>query len=265
MMTVTECYRKLNVRKGAAMDEIKSSYRKLAFKYHPDLNKAPNAAERFREINEAYVIIKESLGTQQTETKAKSKKKPSQEKTYARPSQGAKAYERQKKTTQRPKDSTFRESTRSKSQRFYYKEEEVLKNLLNDPFARKVFEDIYSQVKKDNPDFNGPVGLKKRNLALKFGGKRINLDITGGIGDGIKGWIKGQMDYEQTVYFPIQALIPGRKIRISVEQKFSKGPRNIEVTLPPDFVVGRPIRLRGLGRRLGPIKGDLLLRILPKQ
>jgi molecular chaperone DnaJ len=38
----------------------------------------------------------------------------------------------------------------------------------------------------------------------------------------------------------------------------------LEVTLPPDFAPGRPIRLKGLGRHFGPWKGDLYLHLLAK-
>src|SRR6185312_8569966 len=51
-------YEILGVSKGAGEGEIKSAYRKLAKKLHPDANKHdPKAASRFAEINAAYEIV----------------------------------------------------------------------------------------------------------------------------------------------------------------------------------------------------------------
>ncbi len=50
-------YEVLGVSKSASADEIKSAYRKLAKKYHPDLNKEPGAEEKFKEVQEAYDIL----------------------------------------------------------------------------------------------------------------------------------------------------------------------------------------------------------------
>jgi len=50
-------YEVLELSKGASDDDIKKAYRKLAKKYHPDLNKAPDAADKFKEVQEAYEVL----------------------------------------------------------------------------------------------------------------------------------------------------------------------------------------------------------------
>ncbi len=50
-------YEVLGISKGASEDEIKKAYRKLAKQYHPDVNKAPDAEAKFKEINEAYEVL----------------------------------------------------------------------------------------------------------------------------------------------------------------------------------------------------------------
>jgi molecular chaperone DnaJ len=50
-------YEVLGVDRSATRDQIKQAYRQLALRYHPDRNKAPDAAEKFREIAEAYAVL----------------------------------------------------------------------------------------------------------------------------------------------------------------------------------------------------------------
>ena len=56
-MTGRSLYETLGVGTDATQDEIKKAYRKLARKYHPDINKEPEAEEKFKEINAAYEIL----------------------------------------------------------------------------------------------------------------------------------------------------------------------------------------------------------------
>ena len=53
-------YEVLGVSKASNADEIKSQYRKLALKFHPDRNKSAEAAEHFKEISEAYAVLSDS-------------------------------------------------------------------------------------------------------------------------------------------------------------------------------------------------------------
>lgn len=57
MTTKRDYYDILGVKKDASKEEIKKAYRKLALEYHPDRNKAKEAAQKFKEINEAYEIL----------------------------------------------------------------------------------------------------------------------------------------------------------------------------------------------------------------
>jgi molecular chaperone DnaJ len=50
-------YDALGVNKDASQKEIKRAFRKLAFKYHPDRSKIPNAEEKFKEASEAYAVL----------------------------------------------------------------------------------------------------------------------------------------------------------------------------------------------------------------
>ncbi len=53
-------YEILGVPRTASESEIKSAFRNLARKYHPDVSQEPDAEERFKEINEAYAVLSDS-------------------------------------------------------------------------------------------------------------------------------------------------------------------------------------------------------------
>lgn len=59
-MTQRDYYDILGIDKTASEDTIKRAFRKLAMKYHPDVNKEPDAEAKMKEINEAYSVLSDA-------------------------------------------------------------------------------------------------------------------------------------------------------------------------------------------------------------
>lgn len=58
-MKFHDYYKTLGVAKDATQEQIQKAYRKLARKYHPDANKSAGAQDRFKEVNEAYEVLRD--------------------------------------------------------------------------------------------------------------------------------------------------------------------------------------------------------------
>jgi curved DNA-binding protein len=59
-MQYRDYYEILGVTRGAGADEVKRAYRKLARKFHPDVSKEKNAEEKFKEVQEAYEVLRDN-------------------------------------------------------------------------------------------------------------------------------------------------------------------------------------------------------------
>jgi len=267
-MNVAESYKILRIKQGAGLAQVKTAFRTLAFELHPDLNPDnPHAARHFQRLNEAYVLLKEVLkdeppngpsGAAADRARAKAEKA---EKATATKKEGSRRYREQARKTAPGKA----RDAGKKAFSFSYKTEDVLKDILSDPFARKVYEDIYSEIKKTGRTARqGAASVRRRTLKLRWGEKELGVDLSKGVMGTVKGWLRGQLDDEQTLYLEASQLMPGTIIRLSISRPWSGKPMTIQVPLPADYVIGRAIRLKGLGRRVGPVKGDLYLRLMAK-
>lgn len=58
-MEYKDYYQILGLKRDATAEEVKKAYRRAARKYHPDVSKEPNAEERFKEVQEAYEVLKD--------------------------------------------------------------------------------------------------------------------------------------------------------------------------------------------------------------
>lgn len=295
-LSLKECYEILQLQKGADLQAVKSAYRRRAFELHPDLNPGnAEAGRQFQLLNEAYVALSAMLKpaeearrkaeAQKSATdsqKAESQKEESERKTEAdrkTAEEARRKYEEEAKKEAPGGAPGGGTSTRDASRASEASEEreEVLRDLLNDPFARRVFEDIYSELsrKRDNGPDDAPKEETWRkpepseNPRAPTGRRKIPApparSQTGGLWSKGKDWatrqLRKQLDEEQTLILPAARLAPGRKIRLQIRNGLSDDVNSVEVTLPPDFVVGKPVRLRGLGKRIGSWQGDLYLTI----
>ena len=263
-MTRKQALARLGLQEKAEAEEIKRAYRKLAFELHPDLHPDnPDASKEFQLLNEAYVFLttpqKEPLtGRPRGQSRAQARA----EATEKARADAQRAYERTKRRFQEeqkagkaagpevkpepapgsaPEVEKNRERTR----------DEVLRDLLRDPFARRVFEDIYQQIREES-------SRHQKNFIRKAA---QGPSLLGKTADNVSDWLRRQIDEEQTVKVS-GPLTPGKRIRLQIYPGVFGKAHTVELTLPPQFEPGRPLRLKGLGKRLGKWRGDLYLRIV---
>jgi curved DNA-binding protein len=175
-MAFIDYYKVLGLSKKATEAEIKKAYRKLARKYHPDLNPNDKVAEKkFKEINEANEVLSDP----------KNRKKYDE---YGEHWQHADEYEKAKQQQQ------YQRSTQGSSQRY---SEEDLSDIFGSMFGGRTSGSRGRQIKFRGQDFNAELQLDLKDVftthkrTLTVNGKNIRITIPAGIENGQIIKIKG--------------------------------------------------------------------------
>jgi molecular chaperone DnaJ len=77
--------------------------------------------------------------------------------------------------------------------------------------------------------------------------------------------MRRQIDEEQTFHLPPSMLRPGARIRLQIRRGIGDEVSTVEIKLPKDYAAGKPVRLKGMGKRIGRWQGDLYLTLVAKQ
>ncbi len=251
-------YKVLGVSEAATPDEIKKTYRSLAFRYHPDKN--PGSQELMKEINEAYAVLSN----------------PEKRQEYDRLRQGFGTFARDRFRQTHTDDDIFRNSDINQifeelSRIFGFSRPE-------DIFSRDTFYGRnYREFKFKGPSvsgggffFFGPIGnvyrsdksragkdsvvsklmIKAIGMFQKMAAKRLGIVLPE----------KGRDLSDSITVTPVEAAYGG-KVSYILNQPGKS--REILITVPPGIREGQKIKLKGLGEqgKNGGETGDLFLKV----
>lgn len=255
-MEFIDYYKILGLTKGADEKEVKKAYRKLARKFHPDLNPNDSEAEKnFKQINEANEVLSDS----------EKRKKYDQ---YGKDWQHAEEFEKAK--SQRQSRNRSQQYSRSSGQ------EGDFSDFFESMFGGAGFGRQEQQVKFRGQDFNAELRLnltdviKTHKRTLTVNGKNIRITIPAGIEDGqtikikgygsegINGGPKGDLyitfslvnntnfkredaNLYKTLQIPLTKSILGGAITIDTLDG------KVKLTIKPETQNGSQVKLRGKG------------------
>jgi curved DNA-binding protein len=219
-------YDVLGVSRSARPEEIQSAYRKLARKYHPDVNKSGDAEERFKRINEAYEVLGDPAKRQKYDQLGSNWNAGEE---FTPPPGWDFSGGGQSRTT--GSGGTFRTF-----------------DIFGDAGSgfSDFFESLFGSV--------GGFGGSRSDAAGAENGRRAQAP--GSAPD---------FDHEAEITISLEDAYRGGRKTISVQQSDQHGRRavrNLEITIPPGTADGKRLRLRGQGvARPDGAAGDLYLKI----
>ena len=283
-MEFKDYYKTLGVERTATADAIKSAYRKLARKYHPDVSKEPQAEARFKEIGEAYEVL------QDTEKRAAydqlgSRWREGQE--FTPPPEWGAGFEFTQSGASTTEAADFSDFFSSLFGNF--SRQAASAHARGEDHHAKIFislEDAFHggthtiTLRAPQVNAQGQVVLRERSLNVQIPkgiGERQHIRLAGQGAPGIKGTTPGDLYLE--IHFHPHPLyqVQGRDLSLSLpiapwEAALGatvKAPTPtgvVEVKIPPGSQSGRKLRLKGRGIPSEPA-GDLYLVlevVLPK-
>lgn len=228
-MRYKDYYAVMGVARGATQDEVKRAYRKLARKFHPDVSKEANAEERFKELQEAYEVLKDP------------------EKRAAYDQLGANW--RQGQEFRPPPDwgKGFEFSTGS-----------ARAGAGRGPYEGASFSDFFSELFGDRSPFGGG-GVHTGGRGFEPGGTRGGRGFAAAGQDHVA---RIEIDLEDA-YRGATRTIDLRTPELTPDGHVATRPRTLRVAIPAGVVEGQQIRLAGQGSPGvgGGPAGDLYLEV----
>ena len=224
MQNFRDYYEILGVPPEASSEEIKKVFRRLARRYHPDLNPGDKAAEeKFKDIGEAYEVLSD----------------PNRRAQY---DQYSRYWQKKKFNRKAPKASTFRTSvnrngtSRSSTQEVDFSQFGDFNNFVDQLLNRNI------SGRTTATDTGRSSVRVNTSSTFRPGTTRTAYTVSSGDSAGERNQVLRRKDIEARLTLPLEKAYEGGRERIRLEDG-----RSLEVELPAGMVTGQRIRLKGQG------------------